>query len=180
MLKTKRQFTPVITPKIQVFKFGVRNPCGWQSFIPKHVGVTDNRDVIFIVFALKILVSLPRVSFPSDFCNQNALCIFLLPYSCHFTIFTYISQVIIIFHRNTYDYSCLAPYGGPVEPGVALGGFKGSDYDQATGLAITFMVNNYHNKTLLEPAMEWESRLVTGNWTCCKEVRLKVLTAVSW
>jgi len=69
--------------------------------------------------------------------------------------------------RNTYDYSCLAPYGGPVEPGVALGGFKGSDYDQATGLAITFMVNNYHNKTLLEPAMEWESRFVEfmKNWT---------------
>ena len=69
-----------------------------------------------------------------------------------------ISHVIIIFHRNTYDYSCLAPYGGPVEPGVALGGFEGSDYSQATGLSISFLVKNYHNKTLLQPAMEWELR----------------------
>ena len=64
MLKTKRQFTPVITPKIQVFKFGVPNPCGWQSFIPKHVGVTDNRDVVFIVFALNH-ISLSSKSFLS-------------------------------------------------------------------------------------------------------------------
>jgi hypothetical protein len=62
---------------------------------------------------------------------------------------------------------------------VALGGFEGTDYSQATGLAISFMVKNYHNKTLLEPAMEWELRLAIGNRTCCDEVRLKVLTGVS-
>lgn len=69
--------------------------------------------------------------------------------------------------KNTYDYNCLAPYGGPVEPGVALGGFEGSDYNQATGLAISFLVKNYHNKTLLQPAMEWELRFVEfmKNWT---------------
>jgi hypothetical protein len=66
----------------------------------------------------------------------------------------------IVFDRNTYDYSCLAPYGGPVEPGVALGGFEGSDYSQATGLSISFMVSNHHNKTELLPAMEWELRSV--------------------
>ena len=91
-----------------------------------------------------------------------------------------ISQVIINFYRNTYDFSCLAPYGGPVEPGLALGGFEGSDYSQATGLSISFLVNNYHNKTLLQPAMEWELRLVIGYWTCCNEVRLTFLTSVSW
>jgi Niemann-Pick C1 protein len=63
-----------------------------------------------------------------------------------------------IFDRNTYDYGCLAPYGGPVEPGVALGGLEGSDFSQATGLSISFMVNNHHNKTELLPAMEWELR----------------------
>ncbi|XP_069668907.1 NPC intracellular cholesterol transporter 1 homolog 1b-like isoform X2 [Periplaneta americana] len=69
--------------------------------------------------------------------------------------------------QNTYDYSCLAPYGGPVEPGVALGGFEGSDFTQATGLSISFMVNNHHNKTKLLPAMEWELRFVEfmKNWT---------------
>ena len=81
-------------------------------------------------------------------------------------MYIYISQVIIIFHRSTYDYGCLAPYGGPVEPGVALGGFEGSNYNQSTGLVISFLVNNYHNKTLLEPAMEWELRLVNGYRTC--------------
>ncbi|KAJ4438122.1 hypothetical protein ANN_14061 [Periplaneta americana] len=73
----------------------------------------------------------------------------------------------ISLQRNTYDYSCLAPYGGPVEPGVALGGFEGSDFTQATGLSISFMVNNHHNKTKLLPAMEWELRFVEfmKNWT---------------
>jgi Niemann-Pick C1 protein len=73
---------------------------------------------------------------------------------------------IIIFYSNNYDYGCLAPYGGPVEPGVALGGLEGSDFSTATGLSVSFLVNNYHNKTLLEPAMEWELRYALGKWTC--------------
>lgn len=78
----------------------------------------------------------------------------------------YIETMMKCIH-NTYDYSCLAPYGGPVEPGVALGGFEGSNYSQATGLSISFLVNNHHNKTLLQPAMEWELRFVEfmKNWT---------------
>ncbi|PNF39249.1 hypothetical protein B7P43_G16956, partial [Cryptotermes secundus] len=69
--------------------------------------------------------------------------------------------------QNTYDYGCLAPYGGPVEPGLALGGLEGSDFSQATGLSISFMVNNHHNKTAQLPAMEWELRFVEfmKNWT---------------
>lgn len=79
----------------------------------------------------------------------------------------------------------MAPYGGPIEPGVAVGGFpkpepgwysyrslisfnssnrstfltvagEAPDYRLATGLIITFLANNHQNKTLLEPALEWE------------------------
>ncbi|PSN32731.1 hypothetical protein C0J52_20415 [Blattella germanica] len=69
--------------------------------------------------------------------------------------------------QNNYDFSCLAPYGGPVEPGVSLGGFEGTNYSQATGLSISFMVNNYHNKSKLAPALEWETMYVEfmKNWT---------------
>lgn len=79
--------------------------------------------------------------------------------------------------RNTYDYSCLAPYGGPVEPGVALGGFQGSDYySQATGLSISFMVSNHHNRTQLQPAMEWELRWAHGKeHIACKVVKTTTL-----
>lgn len=58
----------------------------------------------------------------------------------------------------------MAPYGGPVEPGIALGGYprddsdNGPDYKMATGVILTFLVNNNVNKTLLEPALEWEKK----------------------
>lgn len=72
-----------------------------------------------------------------------------------------------IISRNPYDPStCLALYGGPVDPAIALGGFLEpgrplSDkppYENATAIIITFLVNNYHNKTKLEPALNWEAK----------------------
>ncbi|CAG9824579.1 unnamed protein product [Phaedon cochleariae] len=70
---------------------------------------------------------------------------------------------------NPYDpLDCLAPFGGPVDPAVALGGFlqpgeslaKDPDYKNATAVILTFIVNNYHNKSLLSPAMEWEKEYI--------------------
>lgn len=64
--------------------------------------------------------------------------------------------------RNPYDLYCLAPYGGPVEPGIALGGYPKAkpgqkpDYRLATGIVLTFLINNYQNDSLVKPAMEWE------------------------
>lgn len=63
---------------------------------------------------------------------------------------------------------CLALYGGPVDPALAFGGFlspgeslsKTTPYHSATALIITFLVNNEHNKTLLQPALSWEQKLV--------------------
>jgi len=74
--------------------------------------------------------------------------------------------------RNPYDPSCLAKYGGPIEPAIALGGFETPEggspkYETSKALIITFLVNNHHNKTNLGPAKEWEKRFVEymQNWT---------------
>nr|CAI5857528.1 unnamed protein product [Callosobruchus analis] len=70
---------------------------------------------------------------------------------------------------NPYDpTNCLAPYGGPVDPAIAMGGFlqtgdtlaKEPHYERATAVILTFVVQNHHNKSLLGPAMEWEKAFV--------------------
>lgn len=69
---------------------------------------------------------------------------------------------------NAYDPECLAPYGGPIDPAVALGGFLNgdqtlgsvSDYQKADVVILTLLVNNYHNKTRLLPAKKWEALYV--------------------
>lgn len=69
--------------------------------------------------------------------------------------------------RNPYNPLCLAPYGGPVDPSVALGGFsnnssdpitKTAPYNKATSLVLTFVLNNNNNKSLLINALEWENK----------------------
>ncbi|XP_071451302.1 NPC intracellular cholesterol transporter 1 isoform X2 [Hetaerina americana] len=81
--------------------------------------------------------------------------------------------------QNSYNPVCLAPYGGPVEPSIAVGGFLSKQLssedglnpqpklETATAIILTFLVNNYHNKTKLLPALQWESRFVNfmKNWT---------------
>lgn len=69
-------------------------------------------------------------------------------------------------HRNPYRQLCLAPYGGPVDPSVALGGFSNFSesitnsvpYEKATSLLLTFVLNNHNNKSLLRDALDWESK----------------------
>lgn len=66
---------------------------------------------------------------------------------------------------NSFDPECLAPYGGPIDPAVALGGFLAdgqtlsgvADYQKANVIILTFLVNNYHKKERLEPAKQWET-----------------------
>ncbi|XP_050509728.1 NPC intracellular cholesterol transporter 1-like isoform X1 [Diabrotica virgifera virgifera] len=81
---------------------------------------------------------------------------------------------------NPYDpVDCLAPYGGPVDPAIAMGGFlrpgenlaRHTDYKNATTVILTFVVNNYHNKSLLAPAMSWEQEFVAfmKNWTATQK-----------
>ncbi|XP_032685045.1 NPC intracellular cholesterol transporter 1 isoform X2 [Odontomachus brunneus] len=80
--------------------------------------------------------------------------------------------------QNAYNPSCLGLYGGPVEPAIAVGGFltPGQDlhnppYEKATAIIITILVNNYHNKAKLLPAMEWEESFINfmKNWTATKK-----------
>lgn len=77
---------------------------------------------------------------------------------------------------NPYDPdNCLANWGGPIDPAIALGGFLDPGqtlatephYEKATAVILTFLVNNYHNKSLLSPAMEWEREFneFMKNWT---------------
>lgn len=63
--------------------------------------------------------------------------------------------------RNPYDMKCMGPYGGPVEPGIALGGYKPGDdgkidYKTSTGLILTFLLNNSQDLDALKPTMDWE------------------------
>ena len=55
---------------------------------------------------------------------------------------------------------CLGTYGGPVSPDIVLGGFEGTAYQNASTLIITFVVNNYKDKSKLSKAMVWEKRFI--------------------
>ncbi|XP_034097515.1 NPC intracellular cholesterol transporter 1 [Drosophila albomicans] len=65
-------------------------------------------------------------------------------------------------------YLCLAAYGGPVDPAIALGGFlKPGDqltgstkYELADAIILTFLVKNHHDKSQLVQALEWEKYFV--------------------
>uniref|UniRef100_A0A8D9B029 Niemann-Pick C1 protein n=1 Tax=Cacopsylla melanoneura TaxID=428564 RepID=A0A8D9B029_9HEMI len=74
-------------------------------------------------------------------------------------------------------YRCLAPYGGPIDPAIALGGFLDANdakdshldgvYQKATAVIITFIIKNHHDEHKLKPALEWESLFLDfmKNWT---------------
>lgn len=76
------------------------------------------------------------------------------------------NSCILSYSSNPFDYYCLAPYGGPIIPGLVFGGFPDgqntteSQYTLSKAVSLTFLVRNYHNKTKLKPAMEWEDRSV--------------------
>lgn len=77
--------------------------------------------------------------------------------------------------QNPYNPLCLAPYGGPVDPSVALGGFSNSSepitklspFEKATSLILTFVLNNHNSKPMLKDALEWENKFLDfmKNWT---------------
>ncbi|KAI1902029.1 hypothetical protein AGOR_G00040500 [Albula goreensis] len=56
---------------------------------------------------------------------------------------------------------CLGTFGGPIFPWLVLGGYDGTNYNNATALVITFPVNNYHNDTeKLGKALAWEKEFI--------------------
>uniref|UniRef100_A0A2S2R9A3 Niemann-Pick C1 protein n=1 Tax=Sipha flava TaxID=143950 RepID=A0A2S2R9A3_9HEMI len=90
------------------------------------------------------------------------------------SISNYLDSLKICF-RNPYNPMCLGPYGGPVDPSVALGGFsnssdpitKNAPYEKSTSLLLTFVLNNHNDKMLLKDALEWENKFLAfmKNWT---------------
>ncbi|XP_006832319.1 PREDICTED: niemann-Pick C1-like protein 1 [Chrysochloris asiatica] len=54
--------------------------------------------------------------------------------------------------------SCMADYGAPIFPFLAVGGYKGKDYSEAEALIMTFSLNNYPSgDPRLAQAKLWES-----------------------
>ncbi|XP_055525163.1 NPC intracellular cholesterol transporter 1 homolog 1b [Wyeomyia smithii] len=68
--------------------------------------------------------------------------------------------------RNAYLPACFGPYKGPIEPGIAVGGFpkpvagSSPDFRLATGLVLTFLIQNKADKEELGPMMEWEKKYI--------------------
>ncbi|XP_046362428.2 NPC intracellular cholesterol transporter 1-like [Haliotis rufescens] len=56
--------------------------------------------------------------------------------------------------------SCLGTDGAPTFPWVALGGFDGDNYHNATALVITFLVNNHVNEADNAKAEAWEAEYI--------------------
>uniref|UniRef100_A0A8U7P1A1 NPC1 like intracellular cholesterol transporter 1 n=2 Tax=Corvus moneduloides TaxID=1196302 RepID=A0A8U7P1A1_CORMO len=60
--------------------------------------------------------------------------------------------------------SCMAAYGGPVFPYIALGGYRGtgdSEYTEAEALIVTYSLNNFEaGDPRLEWAQSWERRFL--------------------
>ncbi|XP_052743451.1 NPC intracellular cholesterol transporter 1 isoform X1 [Bicyclus anynana] len=75
-------------------------------------------------------------------------------------------EKIITCSKNPY--MCLSVWGGPVLPGVALGGFlapgeplsKASRFHRANALILTFLVDNKHDTEKLTPALQWEEEFI--------------------
>lgn len=67
---------------------------------------------------------------------------------------------------NSFSLGCMGLYGGPIEPAIAVGGMpapnpgENHDFKLATGLVVTFLLNNNANKSELGPSLEWEKLFV--------------------
>uniref|UniRef100_A0A672MKP1 NPC1 like intracellular cholesterol transporter 1 n=1 Tax=Sinocyclocheilus grahami TaxID=75366 RepID=A0A672MKP1_SINGR len=57
--------------------------------------------------------------------------------------------------------SCMADYGGPVFPFLAVGGYENEEYTTAEALILTFSLNNYARTDVkFKVAEEWEQRFL--------------------
>ncbi|XP_061674574.1 NPC1-like intracellular cholesterol transporter 1 [Syngnathoides biaculeatus] len=57
--------------------------------------------------------------------------------------------------------SCMADYGGPVFPFLAVGGYEGDEYTKAEAFILTFSLNNYPRTNVkYNVAMQWENEFL--------------------
>ncbi|KAM9439657.1 NPC intracellular cholesterol transporter 1 [Clarias gariepinus] len=84
-------------------------------------------------------------------------------YADYHTHFMYcVSSPIALDDTGHFHDPCMGTFGGPVFPWLALGGYEGTAYTNATALVITFPVNNYLNDTeKLGRARAWEKEFIT-------------------
>ncbi|CAH0550205.1 unnamed protein product [Brassicogethes aeneus] len=61
---------------------------------------------------------------------------------------------------SPYQYSCLATYGGPILPGLVMGGNTQSNYLDATAVSLTFLGKNSINEDDLVDSLKWEKEFV--------------------
>lgn len=74
---------------------------------------------------------------------------------------TQVYETIIGCLQAPYSIQCLAPYGGPIIPGLALGGAsKENNYFDAVGVTITILTSNSLNKDDLTDTLIWEKRFI--------------------
>ncbi|EEB19581.1 Niemann-Pick C1 protein precursor, putative [Pediculus humanus corporis] len=72
--------------------------------------------------------------------------------------------------RNNFDPDCLAPFGGPIFSPLAVGGHRDKknqsredvpdNYLLATGLSLTFLLNNGNHLTTSSKALKWEKTFI--------------------
>uniref|UniRef100_A0A8D1K357 SSD domain-containing protein n=1 Tax=Sus scrofa TaxID=9823 RepID=A0A8D1K357_PIG len=72
--------------------------------------------------------------------------------------FLYCANAPLTFKDGTaLALSCMADYGAPVFPFLAVGGYKGKDFSEAEALIVTFSLNNYPpGDPRLDQAKLWE------------------------
>lgn len=69
---------------------------------------------------------------------------------------------------NYFDHECFSSWKGPIDPATVLGGFlkegdslaEDPQYQNATTVILTFLVNNHHNLSELAKALDWEKKFV--------------------
>ncbi|XP_071883311.1 NPC1-like intracellular cholesterol transporter 1 [Anas platyrhynchos] len=62
---------------------------------------------------------------------------------------------------TTLELSCMAEYGGPVFPYIALGGYPDSEYTQAEALIVTYSLNNFpRSDPRHQWVLSWEQRFL--------------------
>lgn len=64
---------------------------------------------------------------------------------------------------SSVSVECLAPYGGNVEPAIAVGGFlKYGDeaYEKAEAIVVTYLLNNHVDEKEVQPAKDWENKFI--------------------